>query len=212
MRLVLIRHGDSLHAQQGRIADIAGCEGLTELGIAQAGALRRRLETTGELRGCAACLTSPVTRARQTAELLALALDGVPTIEEPDLREVLPGAADGLTWAEYAAAYGAFDLVAEPERPFAPQGESWAAFLARVRGLLERLASQYAGQTVLAVTHAGFIVASLLTTFAIPRPGTRARLEPRHTALTAWELAPGGAWQLERYNDAWHLDWPAADA
>lgn len=210
MRLVLIRHADSLHARQGRIADVGGCGGLTEAGFAQASALRRRLEATGELRGCAAILVSPVARARQTAELLAPALAGAPLIADPDLREVLPGAADGLTWAEYAAAYGAFDLVAEPERPFAPQGESWAAFLARVRGLLDRIALQYAGQTVVAVSHAGLVVASLLVAFAIPRPGTRARLEPRHTSLTAWELAPDGAWQLERYNDAWHLDWPAA--
>jgi hypothetical protein len=50
--------------------------------------------------------------------------------EESDLGELLPGQADGLTWDVYRAQYGVFDLVAEPERPFAPGGECWLAFQA----------------------------------------------------------------------------------
>jgi hypothetical protein len=50
--------------------------------------------------------------------------------EESDLGELLPGQADGLTWDLYRAQYGVFDLVAEPERPFAPGGECWPAFQA----------------------------------------------------------------------------------
>jgi broad specificity phosphatase PhoE len=74
-----------------------------------------------------------------------------------------------------------------------------------VHATLRRPANEYEGKTVVAVTHAGFIVASMLVLFAIPRPGMNARLEPRRTSLTSWE-ATAGNWQLERYNDTWHLD------
>ncbi|HEY0602479.1 MAG TPA: histidine phosphatase family protein, partial [Herpetosiphonaceae bacterium] len=132
-------------------------------------------------------------------------LPGRPLREDADLRELLPGAADGMTWADYRTRYGMFDPVAEPDRPFAPGGETWHEFLRRVQATLHRLAAQYHGQTIVAVSHAGFIVASLLVLFAIPRPGTGARFEPRHTSITVWERATD-CWCLERYNDTWHLD------
>jgi broad specificity phosphatase PhoE len=121
--------------------------------------------------------------------------------EEPDLGELLPGQADGLTWDACRAQYGMFDLVAEPERPFSPGGESWLAFHGRVRRTMAALAEQFAGRTVAAVTHGGFIVVSLVALFDIPRPGTGARLHVDYTSLTIWGKS-NSAWELERYNDA----------
>jgi broad specificity phosphatase PhoE len=204
VRLILIRHGEAHHSFNGLIAGDRGCTGLTERGIAQSRALARRLLATGELRDCVALLSSPVRRARQTADLLAAALPGAPLEEMPDLRELHPGDADGLSWDDYRARFGAFDLRAEPQRPFAPGGETWDAFTTRVRATLDGLAARYAGQTVAAVTHAGFIVVATLLLFAIPRPGTGARIDPEHTALTEWQVT-NGIWRLVRYNDAYHL-------
>ncbi len=126
MRLVLIRHGESEHAACGVIADVAGCTGLTERGMTQAQALANRLRATGELADCCALLSSPVARARQTAEILAPALSINAIEEDSSLCEVRPGAADGLSWEAYRATYGAFDLLTSPHRPFADGGESWA--------------------------------------------------------------------------------------
>jgi broad specificity phosphatase PhoE len=210
MRLVLIRHGESEHSRRNLIAGPASCPGLTPRGRQQAERLAQRLRATGELEGAAVLLSSPVARARETAEILAT-LPGPPLTLDEGLLEVAVGEADGLTWSAYRATYGMFDLVAEPERPFAPGGESWNGFLARVRRTLDRLAARYEGRTVVAVTHAGFIVATALVAFAIPRPGTGARLEPAHTALTEWR-AQGRLWELARYNDAAHLlsgGWPS---
>ena len=53
--------------------------------------------------------------------------------------------------------------------------------------------------TVGAVTHAGFIVASVIALFGIPRPGTGARLDPDHVSLTEWHCLEVG-WRLVRYN------------
>lgn len=204
MRLILIRHGESEHGKRRLIAGVAGCLGLTELGRVQARALADRLAATGELGDCAALLHSPVPRARQTAEIVGRALPGVQLAEEPGLAELLPGVADGMVWPDYAATHGAFDMTAEPERPFAPAGESWRQFMERVESTMAGLAERYAGQTVVGVSHGGFVMASLLALFAIPRPGTGAWLEPGFASLTEWKRGERG-WQLERYNDAAHL-------
>jgi broad specificity phosphatase PhoE len=100
--------------------------------------------------------------------------------------------------------YETFDLVTSPARAFAPGGESWQEFLERVRATLDRLAVRFAGQTVVAATHAGFIVASVLVLFDIPRPGTGARLDPGSSSLTEWRVEEG-RWQLVRFNDVAHL-------
>ena len=76
--------------------------------------------------------------------------------------------------------------------------------MGRVRATLERLAKHFVGKTVVAVTHAGFIVASILVLFDIPRPGTGAYIDPVHTSLTEWNTADG-VWRLNRFNDAFHL-------
>jgi broad specificity phosphatase PhoE len=45
--------------------------------------------------------------------------------------------------------------------------------------------------------------AEILLTFDIPRPGTRAWLEPIHTSLTEWSVSDT-TWMLTRYNNAGH--------
>jgi probable phosphoglycerate mutase len=153
---------------------------------------------------CTVYLSSPVLRARQTAEVLLDALPLTVFQDDFDLRDVIPGEADGLPYREYRARYGSFDLVAEPDRPFSPKGDSWTTFTSRVRQTMQRFAQQYEGQSVVAVAHAGFIMMSILEMFAIPRPGTRAYLNPTNTAITEWHYKED-RWTLLRYNDASHL-------
>jgi broad specificity phosphatase PhoE len=204
MRLVLIRHGESQHSKLGIIAGVSGCPGLTEHGILQAQSLVNRLKETRELDDATILLSSPVPRARQTAEILARELP-IRTVEfDCNLCELHPGEADGLTWEEYRTRFGTFDLQAEPDRHFAPSGESWSEMYARVRSTLGRLAERFDGKTVVAVTHAGFIVLSMLELFQIPTSGGRAWLEPSHASLTEWQISNDG-WRLERYNDTYHL-------
>jgi probable phosphoglycerate mutase len=204
MRLILIRHGESYAAVEQVIADVAGCKGLTDQGVAQVRQLAHRLRSTGEANECTLFLSSPIPRARQSAQLLLDVLPVATFQEDPDLRDLIPGEADGLTNSEYAARYGRFDLMAKPERPFSPGGESWVTFTARVRQTMQRYAEEYAGQTVVAACHSGFIVLSILELFSIPRPGTRAFLNPTYTSLTEWHCSEK-RWTLVRYNDSSHL-------
>jgi broad specificity phosphatase PhoE len=206
MRLILIRHGESEHSLSGIIAGGSGCTGLTERGVRQVRALGDRLSDTGELSDCAALLSSPWKRARQTAEILKNALSVKLIEEDPSLCELHPGEADGLSREDYRARYGAFDLQAFPDRPFALGGESWSKFIERVQTILLRLANRFNGQTVVAVTHAGFVVASFLMLFdaTTPRSDVKVWLDPENTALTEWYVS-GTIWRLVRYNDAYHL-------
>jgi broad specificity phosphatase PhoE len=198
MRLILIRHAQSRHTLEKIIAGPLGCRGLTETGFGQAHALAERLHPLGKVD---LLLSSPVLRARQTAEIIAPAL-GLVLVEDARLTEQAPGAADGLTWAEYETRYGAFDLAANPDRPFAPGGESWNEYIARVPAVFETLARENPGKTVVAVTHAGFIVVSFLLLFGVfSTSANRAWIDPAFASLTEWEwLQERGVWRLNCYN------------
>jgi broad specificity phosphatase PhoE len=205
-RLILIRHGASLHMQRSIIVGESNCPGLSDEGFQQAALLARRLRTMPELTDCQTILSSPVLRAYQTAEVLAHTLAINLIVDDPDLVEIHPGEAEGLTHDDYRSRFGEFDLPTQPTRPFAPGGENWLQFTARVHATMHRLAETYADQTVLVVTHAGFIVASLLTLFDIPRSGFGrvARFELDNTSLTEWQIS-AGVWTLAKYNDTTHL-------
>ncbi|MDU0288905.1 histidine phosphatase family protein [Saccharothrix longispora] len=76
---------------------------------------------------------------------------GVPGSPAAELR-----LGEGLTGGEFRARYEPFDLVAEPDRPICPGGETWHGFGSRVRDTLDGLAAAHRGRTVVAATHAGF--------------------------------------------------------
>ncbi len=202
-RLLLVRHGQGWANVEHVIAGLRGCAGLTPTGYAQVetlGAYWASQQFTPD-----ALLSSPVRRARESAEILGRCLHGLPVVEDCSLCEMHLGDADGLTWLEYeATSQRPFDLLAEPDRAFAPGAESWNEVLTRVTAVLEQVAEQYAGKTVAVVTHAGVIVASMLSLLAIPAGAKRAYLDPRYTSVTCWRYA-GGAWELETFNDTPHL-------
>jgi probable phosphoglycerate mutase len=205
MRLILVRHGDAHAGFHGVIGGPTGCTGLTDRGRQQAAALRDHLAASGRVRADV-LLSSVIPRAVETAEIIAPGL-GIETFgRECDLCEVHTGEADGLEWAEWGVRYGSFDMEAEPDRVFAPEGESWNSFHGRVQQVLERLAREYEGRTVVAVCHAGVIIASVRLLLGVGRPGTRGRLAPTNTGLTEWDWEPeAGRWTLHSFNEASHL-------
>jgi probable phosphoglycerate mutase len=205
MRLILVRHGDAYAGFHGVIGGPNGCRGLTPLGRAQAEALRDDLGATGRVRADV-LLASVLPRAIETASIIAPGLGLETAGHECDLCEVHTGEADGLTWTEYTARYGTFDMEAEPDRVFAPAGESWNSFHERVQQTLERVAREYESHTVVAVCHAGVIMASMRVLLGIPHPGTGARLRPTNTGMTEWEHDPVlDRWTLHSFNDSSHL-------
>lgn len=213
MRLVLVRHGDAHAGFHGVIAGPRGCTGLTDRGRGQAAALRDYLAVSGRVRADV-LLSSVIPRAIETAEIIAPGL-GIETFgRECDLCEVHTGEADGLEWAEWGVRYGSFDMEAEPDRVFAPEGESWNSFHERVRRVLERLAQEYEGRTVVAVCHGGVIIGSVRVLLGVDQSRGSARVQPVNTGLTEWEWDPEpGRWTLHSFNELSHLlRWRATDA
>jgi broad specificity phosphatase PhoE len=206
MHLVLVRHGDAHAGFDGVVSGPRGCRGLTDLGRRQAEALASYLRTSGRIHADV-LLSSVLPRALETAEIIAPSLGPYSICQECDLCEIHTGEADGLEWAEYATRYGTFDMEAEPERVFAPGGESWLSFHERVIKMCDRLAADYSGRTVVAVCHAGVIMASIRGLFGIGT-GTRirTRLQPVNTGLTEWEHeASRELWTLRSFNEQTHL-------
>ncbi len=169
MRLILIRHGASAHQ---RYLD----SGLTELGVQQIERLAARVPWRRELEGRLRLLSSPLPRAMQSAELLRPALPAHDYRVESALREVDDG-------------------VGSPPA----EGEAFRHFLARVRQVLDALAGDSTHESVLCVTHAGVIAASLATLLAEPSAGRQVQLYPAHANITEWRVQ-GCAWTLVRYN------------
>lgn len=205
MQLILVRHGDAYAGFEGVIGGQCGCRGLTLRGRRQAEALAEHLADTQRVRADV-LLASTLPRAIETAEIIAPALGMRAVRQECDLCEVHTGEADGLAWTEYATRYGSFDMEAEPERVFAPGGDSWRSFHERVQRMFRRIAEEFADQTVVAVCHAGVIMASMRVLFGIPHPGTGARIRPTNTGLTEWEHERTlDQWTLHSFNESTHL-------
>lgn len=151
-------------------------------------------------RRVAAVVTSPYSRARDTAELVATALD-VPLEVAEDLRELDAGDLTRLPHDEGIAqvdeVFGRWlhgDLAAS-----CPGGESGQQLVARFRGVLEQLADRFRGETVVVVSHGGAM------TLALPAvAGQSAReLAERPLANTAVVEIEGDAdgWRLLRWPD-----------
>jgi probable phosphoglycerate mutase len=139
----------------------------------------------------------------ETASIIAPAFANQVIRPEPDLEEMGVGVADGLSWSDFAEQFGYFDEKDEPDRIWAPEGESWNMFAERVRGFLDRVCHAYEDTTVVAVTHGGVIDITMRHLLGIPGVGTPASFFPSNTGITEWSF--DGAWKLERYNDTSHL-------
>jgi probable phosphoglycerate mutase len=211
-RVVLVRHGQARAAVDAVVGGARGCQGLTDLGRAQARALAARWASTGELGTVDHVVASALRRAIETAEVLAAAL-GVPTVvPDPALNELEPGECDGMTWEEVERRYGSFDVGLEPFRALSPGGESWAAFGARATAALRDLARRVMGTTTVVACHGGIIEQSIVLGFGLPpraAPGSML-VTPDNTSITEWHVAARGdgslAWHLARFADSAHLD------
>lgn len=211
-RLVLIRHGESRSTVDRVVGGHEGCTGLSERGVEQAEALRKRLDRTAELKDCSALLTSVLPRAIETASIIAPAIGGLVAAEHCDLCEIHPGDADGMTWAEFEERYRKVGFGSRsPYAMHAEGSESWAVFFARVGAAFGRVIADHLGQTVAIVVHGGVIEASLAVFGNMPlRRGFDVSIA--NTSLTEWvrpaepHVGPEGErWKLVRFNDAAHL-------
>ena len=148
-RIILIRHGETVWNQQGRMQGQSDSP-LSETGVRQSRQLAQRLKQIA----FSALYSSDSGRAHQTARSVA-DVTGHDIIVEPRLRERHFGVFEGLTGTEikfnYPDAYVRFKS-RDPEY-VVPGGESALKFRARVLGCLSEIAERHAGDMVVVVTH-----------------------------------------------------------
>jgi broad specificity phosphatase PhoE len=155
MQLLLIRHGQS----QANIDHIIQDEHdpLTDLGRQQADTLGRHLAATREITHL---YSSPLARARETAEIISRHIGRDPVFE-PGLAEINAGTAAGMTWDAWTEAYPEIAAkLRSAERSLHDRwegGESGHEFVARVYAAYDHIVGQHLGtdDVVAAVSHGG---------------------------------------------------------
>jgi broad specificity phosphatase PhoE len=164
-RLLLARHGQSVSNAVRRFQgaqDVA----LSELGARQAEALGRAIRRLP----IAAVYTSPLERARRTAEIAAAGL-AVPLTPVDDLRELSLGEWEGRTVEEIRALPGDpyEQWVRDPVACLPPGAEPLPEVQARVVSAMADIAAAHPnGQQVLIVCHGGVISAYLAHCLGLP--------------------------------------------
>ena len=195
-RLLLARHGQSVSNAVRRfqgVQDVA----LSELGARQAEALGQAIR---RLR-IAAVYTSPLERARRTAEIAAAGL-GVPLTPVHALRELSLGDWEGRTVEEIRAQPGDpyEQWVRDPVACLPPGAEPLPEVQARVVSAMADIAAAHPnGQQVLVVCHGGVISAYLAHCLGLPLSSIW-RLTLSNGSIT--EVAPPS---VRSVNDTRHL-------
>lgn len=198
--LMLLRHGQTEYSAQRRYSG-RGDLPLTELGVRQGAGAARRLST---LENVAAVVSSPLQRARSTAQPVADSL-GLPVTVHEGLIELDFGKWEGLTFAEarerFPAEHGRW--LADTSVP-APGGESMDVVHRRVRRARDELIGRYGAATLVVVTHVTPIK-SLLRMALDAGPALLYRLHLDLASLSVAEFYPDGPASVRLVNDTSYL-------
>lgn len=196
---LLLRHGETPLSAERRFAG-RGDIPLNEAGKRQAAAAARCLAG----RGVDVIVTSPLRRARRTAEAAAQAT-GAPLEVDDDLVETDFGKWEGMTFAEAGAQWPeemSAWLASADVAP--PGGESFAAAAHRVLGALDRLLAAYPGRTVLLVSHVTPIKTLVCRALLAP-PAALFRMHLSVASLCEIDWFSDGPALVRTLNDTAHL-------
>lgn len=208
-RILLLRHGSTALTGEKRFSGVGGDPELIPEGLAQAGCAARRFapaNASGDPRygRIDAIITSPLSRARQTAQAIGRAAGLEPRLDD-GFRELDFGAFEGLTFAEARAQYpdqlAAF--LAATANP-APGGESVEHVAARAAVARDRALTRFPRKTVLIVTHVTPIKALLCQALGAPL-GSVHRMELAAASLSVIDYYADGMANVRCVNDTAHL-------
>lgn len=199
-RMLLLRHGQTELSVQRRYSG-RGNPPLTALGREQAARAAEHLAAKGDI---AAVVTSPLGRARATAEAAAQALNA-PVRVLDGLIETDFGEWEGLTFTE--AAQRDPDLhtrwLGDPSLP-APGGESFERVRERVEAARRDIVALYPGQNVVVVSHVTPIKTLLQLALGVG-PSLLYRLHLDLASLSIAEFYPDGGASVRLVNDTSYL-------
>lgn len=179
----ILRHGQTDWNIDFRLQGVTDIP-LNETGIAQARDAAAVIEPTDwDL-----VLTSPLSRARDTAQIVAEVNGLGEALIETLLLERSFGEAEGLGHEEWKAKYADTNLV--------PGGESLAELESRAKLLLDKLATDHTGKRILAVSHGALIrkLLRIVSSGEFPRDGERLG----NASLSIF-VHDGSSWSIQRY-------------
>lgn len=197
---LLLRHGQTPLSVERRFAG-RGDIPLTETGRRQAEAAAARLGARG---GIDVIVSSPLRRARRTAEAVAEAT-GAALVVDDDLVEADFGEWEGLSFAE-ASAKSPDEVAAWLGNADAapPGGESFAAAARRVLRALDRLLGAYPDRTLVLVSHVTPIKTLLCRALLAP-PAALFRIHLDVASLCEVDWFADGPALVRSVNDTAHL-------
>lgn len=200
MRLILVRHGETPWNEIHRFQGISDIE-LSPKGISQAKSLAESLKREP----LEAIYTSPLTRARQTAEQIARYHD-CPLVIDKNLQELNQGQLEGLTGEELRRDHPGFlkKWIKNPGSTRLPKGESLGKVQKRAWSSIEKIIHGHPEGTVAVVAHSFVNLTILCRILGVSLTHFR-RLRQEATAKNIIEFSERGA-VLRCLNDTCHLN------
>ena len=188
--IYLVRHGETDWNLAGRL------QGSTDIPLNELGK-QSALKTAEYFRAndiaISCIMTSPLTRAKQTAQIIADVLE-IPVIEQQALTERCFGEAEGLTAEERTLKFPDQDI---------PGLEDIQVVRQRVWNVPQTLASTHADESVIIVSHGGVInaVLSILSNGEIGTGITKLK-----NACLNHITYSNDEWTIHSYNNILHLE------
>lgn len=149
MRLILVRHGQTVWNESGRF------QGFSDVALSAEGE-RQAQSLAKSLKGfdLAAIYTSPLTRARETAGIVARYHNCEVTVEE-GLKELNQGELEGLTAQDLSDKFPEFfeKWILQPGMTHLPKGESLKDLQDRAWASVEGILKRHSGGNVVIVAH-----------------------------------------------------------
>jgi broad specificity phosphatase PhoE len=199
LRLILIRHGETLWNETHRFQGFSDIE-LNPVGKRQAQLLAESLKEET----FAAVYTSPLIRARQTAEEIAR-YHQCPVIVDEGLKELNQGLLEGLTAEDLKKGWPELlkNWIETPESVTLPGGESLINLQKRAWSSIEKMLRKHSGESVAAVAHSFVNLTILCQALKIPLRHFR-RFRQSATGKNIIEFNNHGVF-LRCLNDTCHM-------
>jgi len=194
MRLLIARHGATDFLRERRFQGQLDVP-LSQEGRLQAEALAAALAATP----LDAIVTSDLSRARETADIVARGRELTPMLE-PRLRECSFGEWEGRTSAEAADGWPEVFRGWRENGEAAPGGEDPRTVLDRAWPVCEHALAEWPGGAVLLVTHAVVAQRLLGRLLGLAPEHVRGRLRLDPAGLSEAEIGSEGRWRVCRVN------------
>jgi len=200
LRLILVRHGETVWNSERRIQGGARDIELSAQGRRQIAGLARVFKDDE----IDLILASPLSRAQETARSIAQHHDGLPILTDDRLKEVDVGEFDGMSTLEMSRTFS--ELLLDwwkGGRERLPGGESFEGLQERVWSVVGPYVEEPTHQNVMVVSHYFVTLSIVFKAIDLPLDMlVRFRMDP--ASITALDFGAFGP-RLARFNDTSYL-------